>query len=193
VDLAQTGFRIAQRQEQAGRLELDRRPDERRGQELPPVADGKGQPILWWASGFGTLIPKCGFGTNFTTDLSRFDLATGRRVLIDNGRPASGQTTETDNLYAMAIGGRYLYLRQNFRGTSMIDLGTSQHWRISAVYRRHDGGGWHSPINYAQGDGGKVRAPSTPACTAGRVAPIIANGRLYFTETFAVTCAETDQ
>ena len=157
----------------------------------PPAIDGTGRPILWWASAYGTVIERCGFGTNFTTDISSFDLDTGRRVLIDNGRYAD-QTTETDNLYAMSIGGRYLYLRQNFRGTSAIDLTTSQHWRISAMYRRRDGGGWHSPVNYAQGDGGDVRTPATPRSTAGRVPPAVARGRLYFSESFGVTCVETD-
>ena len=156
----------------------------------PPAIDHKGRPLLWWASGYGTIIRKCGFGTNFTTDISALDLQTGDRILIDNGRYAD-QTTETDNLYAMSTGGKYLYLRQNFRGTSVINLETSEHHRISAIYRRWDGGGWQSPINYAQGDGDNVRVPRTPPAPSGRVAPIIAEGRLYFTENFCVTCVET--
>lgn len=156
----------------------------------PPAVDQLGRPLLWWASGHGTLIRKCGFGTNFTTDISALDVNTGDRLLIDNGRYAD-QTTETDNLYAMSTGGRYLYLRQNFRGTSVIDLNTSQHERISAVYRRRDGGGWQSPVNYAQGEGSDVSTPRTPTPPAGRVAPIIACGRLYFSENFGVTCVET--
>ncbi len=156
----------------------------------PPALDERGRPLLWWASGYGTVIRKCGFGTNFTTDISALDLRNGDRILIDNGRYAD-QTTETDNLYAMSTGGRYLYLRQNFRGTSVIDLRTSQHHRISAIYRRWDGGGWHSPVNYAQGDGDVVRVPSTPAAPSGRTAPAVAEGKLFFTEEFAVTCVET--
>ncbi len=156
----------------------------------PPAIDHKGRPLLWWASGHGTLIRKCGFGTNFTTDISALDLNTGDRILIDNGRYAD-QTTETDNLYAMSTGGKYLYLRQNFRGTSVINLETSEHHRISAIYRHWDGGGWHSPLNYAQGDGDTVRVPRTPPAPAGRVAPIIADGKLYFTENFCLTCVET--
>lgn len=156
----------------------------------PPALDERGRPLLWWASGYGTVIRKCGFGTNFTTDISALDLRNGDRILIDNGRHAD-QTTETDNLYAMSTGGRYLYLRQNFRGTSVIDLQTSQHHRISAIYRRWDGGGWHSPVNYAQGDGDAVRVPSTPPAPSGRTAPAVADGKLFFTEEFAVTCVET--
>jgi hypothetical protein len=158
----------------------------------PPAIDYKGRPLLWWASAHGTIIRKCGFGTNFTIDISTFDLLSGDRLLIDNGRFAD-QTTETDNLYAMSTGGKYLYLRQNFRGTSAINLETSEHFRISAIYRRWDGGGWHSPINYAQGDGDTVRVPRTPTPLEGRVPPIIAEGKLYFTEHFAVTCVETAQ
>jgi len=164
----------------------------------PPAIDGEGRPLLWWASAYGTVIRKCGFGTNFTTDISSFDLKTGRRVMIDNGRHADGQTTETDNLYAMSVGGKYLYLRQNFRGTSCIDLTTSRHNRISAVYRYRDGGGWQSPVNYAQGEtrgggasGDSVRVPRTSATPAGRTAPAIADGKIIFTESFCVTCVET--
>jgi len=157
----------------------------------PPAIDANGRPLLWWASGYGTIIKKCGFGTNFTTDISALDLDSGDRVLIDNGRYAS-QSTETDNLYAMSVGGRFLYLRQNFRGTSAIDLTTSEHWRISAVYRTQDGGGWQSPVNYADNPQGGARAPSPPGgAAAGRVPPIIADGKLVFTESFAVTCVET--
>jgi len=156
----------------------------------PPAIDHRGRPLLWWASGHGTIIRKCGFGTNFTTDISAFDLQTGDRILIDNGQFAD-QTTETDNLYAMSTGGKYLYLRQNFRGTSVINLETSEHHRISAIYRHWDGGGWYSPLNYAQGDGDTVRVPRTPPAPDGRVPPIIAEGKLYFTENFAVTCMET--
>jgi len=156
----------------------------------PPALDEQGRPLLWWASAYGTVIRKCGFGTNFTTDISALDIRDGDRILIDNGRYAD-QTTETDNLYAMSTGGRYLYLRQNFRGTSVIDLRTSQHHRISAIYRRWDGGGWHSPINYAQGDGDTVRVPLTPPAPSGRTAPAVAEGKLFFTEEFAVTCVET--
>lgn len=156
----------------------------------PPAVDRRGRPLLWWASGHGTLFGKCGFGTNFCVDLSAVDLSNGNRIPIDNGRLAP-QTTETDNLYAMSIGGRFVYLRQNFRGTSAVNLETSEHARISAVYRRWDGGGWNAPINYAQGDGSNVRVPRTPAAPAGRVPPIIADGRLYFTEHFGITCVET--
>lgn len=156
----------------------------------PPAIDRRGRPILWWASGYGTLIRKCGFGTNFTTDLSALDISTGERILIDNGRYAD-QTTEIDNLYGMTVGGRFLYLRQNFRGTSVINLETSDHHRISAIYRRWDGGGWHSPINFAQGEGSPVRVPRTPPAPAGRVGPAIAEGKLFFTEHFAVVCAES--
>lgn len=158
----------------------------------PPAVDGRGRPLLWWASAYGTVIRKCGFGTNFTTDISALDLRNGDRILIDNGQYAD-QTTETDNLYAMSTGGRYLYLRQDFRGTSVIDLETSRHSRISALYRSWDGGGWQSPINYAQGDGSDVRVPRTPPAPSGRTAPAVAEGKLFFTEAFAVTCVETAQ
>lgn len=161
----------------------------------PPTLDAQGRPIVWWASAYGTIKADCGFGTNLAVDLSTFDLETGDRIFIDNGRLASGQTTETDNLYAISIGGPYAYLRQNFRGTSVIDLTTSRHARISAQYRRRDGGGWQSPIVYAQGEYGgiddfDVRVPSSPTALTGRVAPAIANNRLYFTETFGLTCAQ---
>jgi hypothetical protein len=164
----------------------------------PPVIGPHNRPIVWWSTAHATLMGDNSFGTNFTNDASPFDLDTGLRIAIDNGRRA-GQTLETDNLYGMTVGGRMLYLRQSFRGTSCVDLDTSSGARISALYRYRDGGGWISPVNYATGQrqgnprrwSDRVpRVPRSPAATRGRVGPTVAGDKLLFTETFGVTCVE---
>lgn len=162
----------------------------------PPTLDPRGRPLLWWATGHPTLTKRDTFGSNFSMDVSALDLQTGLRVPIDHGR-FSGQTTETDNLYGMTVGGEMLYLRQNFRGTWAIDLTNAAGHFISAVYRNRDGGVWPAAITYAEGTlqtedtQDAVRVPSTPPAPAGRVGPAIADGRLILTENFAVTCVET--
>ncbi len=164
----------------------------------PPALDSAGRPLVWWATAYATLTRNSSFGTNFTNDLSPFDLKTGLRVPIDNGRLA-GQTLETDNLYALTVGGDYVFLRQTFRGTTCIHLKTSRMTPISAMYRRRDGGGWLSAVNYAAGwakgnprnwPDSVRRVPKTPSWIKGRSAPAIAGGMLLLTEPFAVTCIE---
>jgi len=158
----------------------------------PPAIDGLGRPLVWWATAFPTLTKPGTFGSSYAMDLSPFDLATGRRVPIDNKR-FSGQTTESDNLYGLAVGGNQVFLRQNFRGTWSIDLSTSAGSFISAMYHVSDGGIWPAAITYAPDDRGPVRVPTTPSVPSGRVAPAIAGGKLIFTESFGVTCVETVQ
>ena len=51
---------------------------------------------------------------------------TGRRVLIDNGQVGNIWTWEADNLYAMTVGGDWLWLRQDFRGTHVLNLADSR-------------------------------------------------------------------
>jgi outer membrane protein assembly factor BamB len=164
----------------------------------PPTLDGSDRPLVWWATAYPTLTASRSFGTNFTNDLGPFDPQTGRRIPIDNGRLA-GQTQETDNLYALTVGGDYVFLRQTFRGTTCINLKTSRMTRISAMYRRQDGGRWLAAVNYAAGrvKGNAVswpdsvrRVPESAPCIRGRAAPAIGRGVLLQTEPFAVTCIE---
>ena len=162
----------------------------------PPTIDWQDRPFIWFATAYPTFAKKDTFGSSYSMDISSFDLNTGKRVLIDNGRMGVG-TTESDNLYGMTVGGDILYLRQNFRGTQWINIKTSQGGWVSAQYRWRDGGAWPAPINYAQGSRTSdastdiVRTPSVPAAPAGRIGPTIADNKLYFTEDFGVTCAET--
>jgi outer membrane protein assembly factor BamB len=158
----------------------------------PPAIDGHGRPLVWWATAFPTLTKPGTFGSSYAMDLSPFDLETGTRVPIDNKR-FSGQTTESDNLYGLAVGGDIVFLRQNFRGTWAINLNTSNGSFISAIYRTCDGGTWPAAITYAPDERGPVKAPRTPSVPSGRVGPAIVEGRLVFAESFAVTCVETDR
>ena len=164
----------------------------------PPAIDSHGQPLVWFATAFPTLTKRGTFGSSYSMDLSSFVLSSGRRVLIDNKGPdgkthLSGQTTESDNLYGLSVGGDIAFLRQNFRGTGSINLRNSEGSFISAVYRSHDGGTWPAAIVYAQREKGPVKVPRTPPASAGRVAPAIAGGKLIFAEHFCITCVEGGQ
>ncbi len=163
----------------------------------PPALDAQGRPLLWWATAYPTLTSIGSFGTHFSMDISAVDLATGRRILIDNGRH-SGQSTETDNLFALTVGGEWVYLRQNFRGTAAINLRTSQQQWISKTVHED---GQHNPAAVYYGSSGAKGPdgepiigflPRGPRSPHGRTAPAIAGGRLLFTEGFgALTCVES--
>lgn len=164
----------------------------------PPCLDAQGRPLLWWATGYPTLTSIGSFGTHFSMDVSSFDLATGRRILIDNGR-LSGQPTETDNLFGLSVGGDWLYLRQGFRGTFAINLKDSQQRWVSRTI--HEDGrsnpaavyyGSSGSIDPASGEPTRAFMPRSPEAPHGRVAPAVTDGRLLFTEEFgALTCVET--
>lgn len=168
----------------------------------PPAVGPDGKPLIWWATGHPTMIKSNSFGTNFSTDLNPFDLATGGRIPL-TPKKSPPQTVETDNLYAVTVGGDIAYLRQVFRGTTAINLETGDLYPISAIYGARDGGGWRRPVNYASGNrngnperwaADVVRVPSYPSAPkGGRAAVALAEGKIYFVEPFCVTCVETDK
>ncbi len=155
----------------------------------PPVVDSQGRVLAWFKTAHPTLTAKGSFGTRYSMDISAIDLATGRRVPIDNGR-LSGTTGETDNLFALSTGGPYLYLRQRFRGAKLIDLEHSTAHLIQAAVRTRDGGNWLADVVYRD-KGGLPRGPQ-PAL-GGREAVVIAGDKLLFAEEYGVTCIEHRQ
>jgi hypothetical protein len=152
----------------------------------PPVTDNRGRVLTWFKTGHPTLTAKGSFGTRYSMDISAIDLKTGLRKPIDNGH-LSGTTGESDNLFALSVGGPYLYLRQRFRGTKVIDLENSTSHPIQAPLRSQDGGEWLADVVYRDTRG--LPRSSQPAL-AGREAVVIAGEKLLFAEEFCVTCIE---
>jgi putative pyrroloquinoline-quinone binding quinoprotein len=152
----------------------------------PPVVDNQGRVLAWFKTAHPTLTAIGSFGTHYSMDISGIDLTTGRRAPIDNGR-LSGTTGETDNLFALSVGGSYLYLRQEFRGTKMIDLQQSSYRLIQAAVRSRDGGTWPADVVYR--DTGGLPQPSQPPL-AGRASVVVSGDRLLFAEPYCVTCVE---
>lgn len=152
----------------------------------PPVIDGRGHVLTWFKTAHPTLTAKGSFGTRYSMDISAIDLATGLRRPIDRGH-LSGTTGETDNLFALSVGGPYLYLRQRFRGTKVIDLEHGTSHLIQAPLRAQDGGEWLADVVYRSTRG--LPRCSQPAL-AGRESVVIAGDRLLFAEEYGVTCVE---
>jgi len=152
----------------------------------PPVVDGEGRVLAWFKTAHPTLTARNSFGTKYSMDISAIDFRTGARVPIDNGH-LSGTTGETDNLFALSSGGSFLYLRQRFRGTKLIDLQRSTSHLIQAGVRTRDGGNWLADVVYR--DRGGLPRCSQPSLE-GREAVVIAGDKLLFAEEYGVTCVE---
>jgi hypothetical protein len=152
----------------------------------PPTADSHGRVLAWFKTAFPTLTAKGSFGTRYSMDISAIDLKTGLRLPIENGR-LSGTTGESDNLFALSAGGPYLYLRQRFRGTKVIDLDHSTSHYLESALRVQDGGRWPADVVYHDTSG--LPHCSQPAL-AGREAVVVAGDKLLFSEEYCVTCVE---
>ncbi len=152
-----------------------------------PCVDYQGRVLTWFKTAHPTLTGRGSFGTRYSMDISAIDLTTGLRVPIDNGR-LSGTSGETDNLFALSCGGPYLFMRQSFRGTKLIDLRNSQAHMIQAAVRVRDGGVWNADVVYVETSG----LPSAnQQAFSGRTAPTIAGGMILFAESFGVTAVES--
>ncbi len=155
----------------------------------PPVIDGEGRVLAWFKTAHPTLTAKGSFGTRYSMDISAIDLTGGLRLPIDNGH-LSGTTGETDNLFALSSGGSFLYLRQRFRGTKVIDLQRSTSHMIQAAIRVRDGGTWPADVVY-RNSGGLPHCSQPPL--SGREAVVIAGGKLLFAEDYCITCVEHEK
>lgn len=165
----------------------------------PVVLDHQGRVLTYFKTRYPTLTKQGGtFGTKFSIDVCGIDLTSGKRVSIDNGRLAVPWPWETDNLYGMSVAGSTLWLRQNFRGTQMIDLATSTARGVTACVRHRDGGTFNFDVVYR--DRSEAPSPGQPGpgqgtATAsrnllGRTAPIVVGERVYIAENFGITCIE---
>lgn len=155
----------------------------------PVVVDNADRVLTYFKTKFPRLTATNGavFGTRFTIDIAAVHPETGRRVPIDNGRLAHLWPWETDNLYGLSVAGTQLWMRQNFRGTMVLDLATSRYRGVSAPIRHHDGGNFSWDVVYRD-QGPPIRTPQPPLM--GRTAPTIAAGRVYLAENWAITCIE---
>jgi hypothetical protein len=161
-----------------------------------PAVDNQGRVLRWWKTRFPFLTAAGpAFGTDYTLDVAGTDPSTGNRIPIDNGQLSGMWPLETDNLYALSVGGPYLWMRQNFRGTQVINLNNSQHVLAQVNIRISDGGNFsHANICYRQtsipNDYSEVPYVTTQQRTAGRMAPAIAGNYVFISEEFAIVAIE---
>src|SRR5262249_23136707 len=101
----------------------------------------------------------------------------------------SGQDAETDNAFAFSVGGDNLFMRQRFRGTHGFNLKTSDHFFIEVEVRSRDGGSWPAPISYTATGGLRVSTPMRSDTT--RTAPSVASDKIFFAESYCITCVES--
>jgi len=162
----------------------------------PPCVDWQGRVLTWWKTRFPTLLQDGPiFGSDYAVDIAGIDFSTGNRIVIQNSQRASIMR-ESDNLYGLSVGGNFIYLRQEYRGTQCINLQTSDAHHIQARQRYQDGGGFaHAHICYVQGNinvsDDDPLIPDVPQPTVYARPPVaIANNRLLWCEEFAIVCVE---
>jgi len=161
------------------------------------VVDNSNRVLRWWKTRFPTLTTQSpAFGTNYTLDISGINQQTGNRIPIDNGQLSGMWPLETDNLYSLSVGGNYLWLRQNYRGTQVIDLSTSQYTLVQTPFRYNDGGNFtSSQICYLDQNphshylGTPVILSQQP--TSARSSPAIAGNYIFIAEDFGIVAIES--
>jgi len=168
----------------------------------PPAVDSAGRVLCWWPTKFPKFTKVGAFGTKYSQDICGINLTNGARVPIDNGRLSNmWPGPETDNLYALSVGGDYLWLRQAFRGTQNIRLSDTRHHHVSARVRHEDGGNFGADVVYfdqparqtatpnavVEGQGGAVVSQSN---FEGRTAAVISGDKVFIAERFGVTALE---
>jgi hypothetical protein len=168
----------------------------------PPSVDFSGRVLCWWPTRFPKFTKVGAFGTKYSLDICGINLADGRRIPLDNGRLSNmWPGPETDNLYALSVGGEYLWMRQAFRGTQNIRLTDSKHHHVSARVRHEDGGNFRADVVYFDQPRSQTATPNavreTPGGSVvsqsnfeGRTAAVISGNRVYLAERFCVTALE---
>lgn len=161
----------------------------------PPsmVVDNQNRVWGWYKTKYPTLTaPKVGFGSNYGMDLMFINESNGRRMRLNLGKFSGMWMLESDNLYALSISGNQIWMRQNFRGTQMIDLSTADHTYVQVEAERQDGGDFSSAnIYYVTTDDQIVRTSQTH--WQGRVAPSFGSGFIFIVEAYGVVCIERKQ
>ncbi len=158
----------------------------------PPsmVVDNQGRVISWFKTRFPTLTnPTVGFGSAYGMDLMSIDPNDGKRVRINLGTYAGMWMLESDNLYALSISGNQIWMRQNFRGTQMINLSNANHVYVQVEAQVRDGGNFTgSDISYVVDEANLPQNPQTH--WQGRIAPSFVGGYIFIVETYGIVCIE---
>lgn len=147
--------------------------------------DSQGRPMTFWRVSKATIMKGGSFGTAFTPDLSALDLKTGDRLPYPEGT-GGGPGVELDNHHMLTSAGDIVYWFNPFRQARWIRLDgkTNPHGHISAVYGRHDGGGWGGDVVYwptkeAAGPRAEVMVDTHGAA---RTPLVVADGALFANE-----------
>jgi PKD repeat protein len=162
-----------------------------------PVIDNEDRILRWWKTKFPYITTEAPiFGTNFTIDIAGINPQTGHRIIIDNGKLANIWQIETDNLYGLSVGGDYLWMRQNFRGTHALNLKTSDYEAVQVTTCQNDGGDFsQSHFCYRQTNLQDfyfdVPYIITQQRTAGRMAPALAGKYVFISEEFGIVAIES--
>jgi hypothetical protein len=123
----------------------------------PPVVDTQGRLLTYYKTKYPTFINDRGvFGTNYSLDIMEIDVATGRRIQVNASNPSpinNFEAQQTDNAFGMTVGGDFLYMRNGWFGT----------WSVS----------------FANGAVRSVPAGGGGSWRSARVAPAVANNKLY--------------
>lgn len=162
----------------------------------PPVVDNQGRMLKWWKTKYPKLTHYGSFGTDYSVDVSAINMSTGRREVIDNGK-FSNQGGDTDNLYWLMTAGDRIFMMNDFRGLQMINMNTSDGRLVQVQEHRKDDATWAADVWYWEGE--EFNDDPYPPVTdfparpyKGRMAPIVANNRLYKSEHYCITAIEHD-
>jgi hypothetical protein len=161
----------------------------------PPVVDNKNRLIKYWKSKFRHFARENGFGSYHEIDISSMNLTNGYREILGDGTPSDEwYTWESDNLYGMTVGGDWLYLRQNFRGTIALNLTRPSQNDARLECRYQDPGWYNGHILYTTGgDGTAVLPQATMRAPGRRAGPTISGSRVYFTQPWCLVAVEHHQ
>lgn len=158
----------------------------------PPsvVLDNQNRVLGWFKTRYPTLTnPTVGFGSAYGMDIMSINQVDGKRQRFSLGSFAGMWMLETDNLYALSILGNQVWMRQNFRGTQMINLTNANHTYVQAEAQNRDGGNFSGAnITYFTTEDYIPHNPQTN--WQGRVAPSLIGNYIFIVETYGLVCIE---
>jgi len=161
----------------------------------PPsmVVDNQNRVLGWFKTRYPTFTnPTVGFGSSYGMDLMSINPTNGRRVRIELGTYAGMWMLESDNLYALSVSGNQIWMRQNFRGTQMINLSNANHTYVQVEAQVRDGGSFYgSNISYFSSE--EFIPTNTQTHWQGRIAPSFAGGYIFIVEHYGLVCIERNQ